>query len=85
MSEVDLNIANYSLSDILQLFKIENGLDEEGMKKAKRHVLMMHPDKSNLSKEYFYFFHLRINYYIKYMNFIKGIMKMQLSNEIIQV
>ena len=28
MSEVDLNIANYSLSDILQLFKIENGLDE---------------------------------------------------------
>jgi len=33
MSEVDLNIANYSLSDILQLFKIENGLDEEGMKK----------------------------------------------------
>lgn len=56
MSEVDLNIANYSLSDILQLFKIENGLDEEGMKKAKRHVLMMHPDKSNLSKEYFLFF-----------------------------
>lgn len=56
MTEVDLNISNYSLSDILKLFKLEHGLDEAGMKKAKRQVLLMHPDKSNLSKEYFLFF-----------------------------
>jgi hypothetical protein len=56
MSEVDLNIANYSLSDLLKLFKLDHGLNEEGMKQAKRQVLMMHPDKSNLNKEYFLFF-----------------------------
>lgn len=56
MTEVDLNISNYSLRDILKLFKLEQGLDEAGMKKAKRQVLLMHPDKSNLSKEYFLFF-----------------------------
>lgn len=56
MTEVDLNISNYSLSDILKLFKLEHGLDEAGMKKAKRQVLLMHPDKSNLSQDYFLFF-----------------------------
>lgn len=56
MSEVDLNLSNYSLIDILKLFKLENGLTEEGMKKAKRQVLMTHPDKSNLTREYFLFF-----------------------------
>lgn len=56
MTEVDLNISNYSLSDILQLFKLGNELNEAGMKKAKRQVLSMHPDKSNLGKEYFLFF-----------------------------
>lgn len=56
MSEVDLNLSNYSLNDIIKLFKLDYELNEEGMKKAKRQVLMMHPDKSNLKKEYFLFF-----------------------------
>jgi hypothetical protein len=51
----DLDINNYSMEDILQLFKISN-FDEIEMKRAKKMVLMIHPDKSHLSAEYFYFY-----------------------------
>lgn len=54
--DIDLNINNYSLEDILKLFKIQNNFNEEDMKKAKKQVLMMHPDKSKLDKKYFLFF-----------------------------
>lgn len=51
----DLNIDNYSMEDILKLFKISN-FDEIDMKRAKKMVLMIHPDKSHLPSEYFYFY-----------------------------
>ena len=51
----DLDINNYSMEDILKLFKISN-FDEMEMKRAKKMVLMIHPDKSHLSSEYFYFY-----------------------------
>ena len=54
--EIDLNIDNYSLNDLLELFKIPFDFEEEDLKRVKKTVLMTHPDKSNLDKEVFLFF-----------------------------
>ena len=51
----DLDIDNYSVDDILKLFKITD-FDENDMKRAKKMVLMSHPDKSHLPSEYFFFY-----------------------------
>lgn len=56
MEHTDLCISNYSLNDILELFKLGIDFDEEGLKSAKRTVLMTHPDKSGLDAKYFLFF-----------------------------
>jgi hypothetical protein len=56
MNNVDLNIDNYDLNDILNLFKIRHDFDENELKKAKKIVLMTHPDKSKLSADYFRFY-----------------------------
>ena len=56
MDKVDLNIDNYNLNDILELFKLDYNFDSSDLKKAKRVVLMTHPDKSKLPKEYFLFY-----------------------------
>ena len=56
MNELDLNINNYSLEDILKLFKLPINFDENGLKHAKKQVLMTHPDKSHMDKELFLFF-----------------------------
>ncbi len=56
LEDIDLNIDNYSLDDLLQLFKLPLDFNEEDLKRAKRVVLMTHPDKSNLKKEVFLFF-----------------------------
>lgn len=56
MEKLDLNIENYNLQDLLSLFKINYSFDEEDLKKAKKTVLMTHPDKSKLDKKYFLFF-----------------------------
>lgn len=54
--DLDLDINNYELADILNLFKIPVMFNELHLKQAKVTVLHMHPDKSNLPKEYFIFF-----------------------------
>jgi|TARA_B110000259_G_scaffold119941_1_gene136384 hypothetical protein len=56
MDDIDLNIDNYEYEDILTLFDIDKNLDETAIKKAKRKVLLMHPDKSGLDKKFFLFF-----------------------------
>lgn len=56
MENIDLNIENYSLKDILNLFKLTENFGEFELKNAKKMVLMTHPDKSNLDKEVFLFF-----------------------------
>ena len=53
---MDLNLENYDLSDLLNLFKLNYNFQKEDLKQAKRMVLMTHPDKSKLPKEYFLFF-----------------------------
>ena len=52
----DLEIDNYNLTDILFLFRLEYDFNEADLKKAKKMVLKMHPDKSNVDSKYFIFF-----------------------------
>lgn len=58
ISELDLNIDNYTLQDLYNLFNISHNsiLDESLMKNAKQIVLKIHPDKSRLDSKYFLFF-----------------------------
>jgi len=56
METIDLNLDNYELVDLLNLFKLEYDFDEKDLKNAKKIVLQTHPDKSSLDKEYFLFF-----------------------------
>jgi len=56
MNGLDLNIDNYSLINLLDLFKLDYNFTLNDLKQAKKIVLRTHPDKSNLSKDYFLFF-----------------------------
>jgi hypothetical protein len=57
LDNLDLDINNYELSDLYNLFNIQDKcLDRESMKNAKQIVLKMHPDKSKLDSKYFLFF-----------------------------
>lgn len=52
----DLDINKYSLEELFGLFDLSYDLTEETMKKAKKKVLMLHPDKSQLPSIYFLFY-----------------------------
>ncbi len=54
--DLDLDIRNYELRDILNLFKLPAVFTEAHMREAKLMVMRTHPDKSGLDKEYFLFF-----------------------------
>ena len=56
MDDFDLDIDNYGLEDILNLFHLDYKFDKASMKKAKGMALKTHPDKSGLSKDFFLFF-----------------------------
>lgn len=53
---MDLNLDNYSLDDLLRLFKLRPNFSTAELKDAKRIVLATHPDKSGLAKEFFIFY-----------------------------
>ena len=53
---IDLNIENYDLTDLLNLFKLAFDFNEEDLKRVKKTVMQTHPDKSSLDKKYFLFF-----------------------------
>jgi hypothetical protein len=54
--DLDLDIRNYELRDILNLFNMPSVFTEAHMREAKLTVMRTHPDKSGLDKEYFLFF-----------------------------
>lgn len=54
--DIDLNIENYNLQDILNLFKLDIIFDNIDLNNAKKIVLKTHPDKSGLDKEIFLFY-----------------------------
>lgn len=55
-TEPDLDLSNYDLQDILNLFQIPENFNEADLKKAKRQVLKLHPDKSKMDAKYFLFY-----------------------------
>jgi hypothetical protein len=56
-NKMDLNIVNYSQTDLYNLFGIDSQrLTHEIMKQSKKTVLKTHPDKSGLEPKYFLFF-----------------------------
>ena len=52
----NLDIQTYSLQDIFALYNLPYVLTIEDMKRAKKQLLMTHPDKSRLSPDYFLFY-----------------------------
>ena len=56
MEDFDLDIDNYGLEDILNLFHLDYKFEKSSMKKAKVMALKTHPDKSGLKKDFFLFF-----------------------------
>jgi len=52
----NLNIHMYKLNEILDLFGLTYDINIDDLKRAKKIVLMTHPDKSNLSPDYFLFY-----------------------------
>jgi hypothetical protein len=53
---MDLDLENYSLDDLLRVFKLKKSFTHEEFKEARKIVLATHPDRSKLDKEYFLFF-----------------------------
>lgn len=56
MDSLDLDINNYDLNDILNLFQLNYNFTEEDLKKAKLITLKTHPDKSSLDVKFFFIF-----------------------------
>ena len=56
MNNIDLNINNYNLEDIQNLFKLDKYFTEPQLLKCKETVNKLHPSNSSLSIEYFNLF-----------------------------
>jgi hypothetical protein len=57
MNELDLDLNNYTLDDLFNLFNItEKILNDDIMKQSKMITLKIHPDKSQLDPKFFIFF-----------------------------
>jgi hypothetical protein len=56
MEKLDLDINNYDLNDIINLFGISKRVTDEDLKVAKNKMLKTHPDKSGLDPIFFTFY-----------------------------
>lgn len=53
----NLNVESYKFQELLDLFDLDNNnITVEELKRARKRVLMTHPDKSKLPPEYFLFY-----------------------------
>jgi hypothetical protein len=64
--EHNLDIHTYSLKDILDLFDLDFDISIEDLKRAKKKVLMTHPDKSRLEAKYFLFYKKAFDIIVKF-------------------
>ena len=55
-SSFNLNLNEYNLNDIMELFGLDHGFNELELRNAKKVVMKIHPDKSKLDKKFFIFF-----------------------------
>lgn len=56
MEERNLNIQDYSFTEVLNLFGLSRNITQEEIIQARRKTLMTHPDKSRMPPEYFTFY-----------------------------
>ena len=56
MEQLDLNIENYNLDGILDLFNLNHQFDYKDLRCAIKKLSKLHPDKSGLPTKYFIFF-----------------------------
>ena len=56
MESIDLNIDNYTLEDILQLFKLRKNYDFDELTEKKNILIKINPANSQLDKKYYDFF-----------------------------
>lgn len=75
LETIDLEINNYELADILNLFKLPVMFDEKHLKQAKMIVLQMHQTSQSYPRTIFYFSPKRIRYYMKYIKFVSQVRK----------
>ena len=61
MEDLDLNIENYGLRELLNLFKLKTSYGSVDLKRAKMMTLKTHPDKSGLDPKIFIFFQKAYN------------------------
>ena len=55
-SSFNLNLDEYNLEDIMDLFGLDHGFTESNLRDAKKVVMKVHPDKSQLDQKFFIFF-----------------------------
>ena len=56
MTNHNLNIHMYTFDDLLGLFDLTAQISLDDLKRSKKKVIMLHPDKSKLGSEYFLFY-----------------------------
>lgn len=61
-----LDISHYSFKEILDLFHLDYSITLDDLKRAKKKVLMTHPDKSKLPPEYFLFYKKAFDHIVEY-------------------
>lgn len=61
-----LDVYQYSFKEILNLFELDYTITDDDLKRAKKKVLMTHPDKSKLPPEYFLFYKKAFDIVIEY-------------------
>jgi hypothetical protein len=67
-SQHNLDITKYSFDEILALFDMDYNMNADDMKRAKKKVLMTHPDKSRLDPKYFLFYKKAYEFVVNYYN-----------------
>ena len=68
-SNHNLQIQNYSLNELLGLFELDSyQISMEDLKRAKKKVLMLHPDKSRLDAKYFLFYKKAFDIVVQFYN-----------------
>ena len=82
---MDLNESNYDYNGLLELFSLPSDFNLKHLKEAKKKVLMLHPDKSQLPNEYFLFFrkmYFKVEEIYKYTHHETNVHKLQQSFDV---
>ena len=83
--DIDLEEDHYDYEKLLNLFSLDPGFNQVDLKRAKRKVLQLHPDKCALDRKYFLFFrkmYFKIEEIYHYSNHAKNEEELQTSIDI---